>query len=157
VREARIVLVDPRKGSAMIVTEKVKDVATAATPAVQRLAKDEKFQQNVKSAYGSARSIYDELFVEGPPATETTAKRIVAKLAVDPELQNELRSVFHELQEAGKRAKKAAKPPSYKKRNALIMAGIVIGILYNPATGPDTRKWLKERIFGPEETFEYEP
>jgi hypothetical protein len=36
------------------------------------------------------------------------------------------------------------------------MAGIVIGILYNPATGPDTRRWLKEKVFGPEETFEYE-
>ena len=34
---------------------------------------------------------------------------------------------------------------------------IVLGILYNPATGPETRQWLKEKVFGPDETFEYEP
>jgi hypothetical protein len=140
----------------MPATEKVKEAAATARPTVQRLAKDKKFQKHARNAYGSARSIYDELFAEGPPATEASAKKVVAKLAADPELQDELRSVFHELHEAGRRAKKAAKP-TRTKRNALILAGIVIGILYNPATGPDTRKWLKEKVFGPEETFEYEP
>ena len=53
------------------------------------------------------------------------------------------------------RAKKASNP-SHKARNSLIVAGIMIGILYNPKTGPDTRKWLKEKVFGPEETFEFE-
>ncbi len=140
----------------MPAVEKVKGVAATARPTVQRLSKDKKFQKHAKKAYGSARSIYDELFAEGPPATEATAKKVVAKLAADPELQDELRTVFHELQLAGKRAKKAARP-THKKRNALLLAGIVIGILYNPATGPDTRRWLKEKVFGPEETFEYEP
>src|SRR3712207_7097341 len=32
--------------------------------------------------------------------------------------------------------------------------GITLGVLFNPMTGPDTRRWLKEKIFGPEE-FEY--
>ena len=139
----------------MPATEKVKEVTATAKPAVRRLAKDKKFQKHAQKAYGSARTIYDDLFAEGPPATESAAKKVVARLAQDPELQTELRNVFHELQSAGKRAKMAAKP-THKKRNAMLMAGIVIGILYNPATGPDTRKWLKEKMFGPEETFEYE-
>jgi hypothetical protein len=30
----------------------------------------------------------------------------------------------------------------------LLMAGITAGILLNPATGPQTRKWLMEKITG---------
>ncbi len=28
------------------------------------------------------------------------------------------------------------------------MAGIALGILFNPLTGPQTRKWLADRLFG---------
>jgi hypothetical protein len=31
----------------------------------------------------------------------------------------------------------------------------VIGILFNPVTGPETRRWLKDRIFGEDEEFGY--
>jgi hypothetical protein len=31
----------------------------------------------------------------------------------------------------------------------------VLGILFNPITGPDTRRWLKDRIFGEDEEFGY--
>jgi hypothetical protein len=136
-------------------TMKVKGAAEFARPAVTRLAKDDRFKQHVAKAYGSAHTIYDELFAGGPPATESTARRIATRLATDTDLQEELRNVFVELRDAGRRARKAARP-SHTKRNALILAGIIIGILYNPATGADTRRWLKEKIFGPEETFEYE-
>lgn len=136
--------------------EKVKEAAKTARPAAQRLAKDKELRKHVQKAYGSARTVYDELFVEGPPASEATARKIVSRLAGDPELQDELRHVFAELREAGKRAKRAARP-AHKKRNALLLAGMVLGVLYNPKTGPETRHWLKEKIFGPEETFEYEP
>jgi hypothetical protein len=136
----------------------VKDVrkrATKARPVVERVAKDKEFRKHVKSAYGSARTIYDELFQEGAAPTEARARQVVARLAQDPELQEELRNVFGELRAAGKRAKRKAQP-THKGRNAMLLAGIVIGILYNPKTGPETRRWLKEKIFGPEETFEFE-
>lgn len=136
-------------------TDKVAKTVTKARPTVERVAKDKQFRKHLKSAYGSARSIYDELFHEGAAPTQAQAKRIVARLAQDPELQEELRTVFQELRAAGRRAKKAAKP-AHKGRNALLLAGIVIGILYNPKTGPETRRWLKEKVFGPEETFEFE-
>jgi hypothetical protein len=134
---------------------KVAERVTKARPVVERVAKDDKFKKHVKTAYGSARSIYDELFFEGAAPNEATARKIVAKLAQDPELQEELRSVIGELRKAGKRAKKTANP-THKTRNALLLAGIVIGILYNPKTGPETRRKLKEKVFGPEETFEFE-
>jgi hypothetical protein len=28
------------------------------------------------------------------------------------------------------------------------MAGIALGVLFNPLTGPETRKWLRETLFG---------
>jgi hypothetical protein len=134
---------------------KVVTKAAKARPAVERVAKDEKFQKHVREAYGSARTIYDELFLETPEVSGSKARQIAAKLASDPELQDELRNAINELRSAGQRAKKASKP-SHKTRNTLILSGILIGILYNPKTGPDTRKWMKEKFFGPEETFEFE-
>jgi hypothetical protein len=136
-------------------TDKLAKKVTKARPTVERVAKDKQLRKHVKNAYGSARSIYDDLFYEGAAPTEATARQVVARLAQDPELQDELRNVFAELRAAGKRAKKAAMP-THKGRNAVLMAGIVIGILYNPKTGADTRRWLKEKVFGPEETFEFE-
>jgi hypothetical protein len=136
-------------------TEKVTQKVSTAKPVVERVAKDKQFQKHVKGAYGSARTIYDDLFVGAAAPTASQTKQIVARLAQDPELQEEMRNVFAELRSAGKRAKKTAKP-SHKGRNAALMAGILVGVLYNPKTGPDTRRWLKEKVFGPEETFEFE-
>jgi hypothetical protein len=72
----------------MPAAEKVKEVTATAKPTVQRLAKDKKFQDHAQSAYGSARTIYDELFSSVPPTTESAARRVVARLAQDPELQS---------------------------------------------------------------------
>src|SRR5262245_66359756 len=127
-------------------TEKVTGKVTAARPTVERVAKDKQFQKHVKGAYGSARTLYDDLFLGGAAPTVSQGKLVVARLAQDPELQEELRNVFSELRSASKRAKKAAKP-THKSRNAILMAGIVAGVLYNPKTGPETRKWLKEKVF----------
>jgi hypothetical protein len=139
----------------MPATVKVKDKVTTAKPVVQRIAADDKFKKHVKNAYGSAKTIYDELYHEGAVPTESSARKVVARLAQDPELQEELRNVFSELRAAGKRAKSKAKP-SHKGRNAMLLAGIVIGIMYNPKTGPDTRKWLKEKIIRSDDTFDFE-
>lgn len=137
----------------MATTEKVKGAVDTARPVVERLAKDEEFQRHVKSAFDSARTIYDELFVEAAPKTSGGARAIAGRLATDKAVQDEVRRAVEELRLAGDRAKGKK---SHTARNALIVTGIVIGILYNPATGPETRRWLKEKVFGPEETFEYE-
>lgn len=128
---------------------KVKDVVETARPVVERLAKDDEFQKHVKSAYESARHVYDELFVDHP-----SARRMASRIAQDRDLQEELRHTVAELREAARRARKGKE--SHKARNTLVLTGILLGILYNPATGPETRRWIREKIFGPEETFEYE-
>ena len=36
------------------------------------------------------------------------------------------------------------------------MTGIVLGVLYNPVTGPETRKWVSESLFGGGDDFTYQ-
>jgi len=124
----------------------VEDAVDTARPYVERLARDEDLHDNVKRAYVSARRIYDELL--GDRGTTGAA----LKVARDKDLQKELRKAVEELREAGKRAQGKE---SHSGRNAsLLLAGITLGVLFNPATGPDTRRWLKDRLFGPEQPFE---
>jgi hypothetical protein len=146
---------DVTMATKMATKAKVVTTAAKARPVVERVAKDEEFKKHVRGAYGSAKTIYDELFLAAPELSASKTRAMVAKLAADPQLQDEVRNAIAELRGATTRAKKASNP-SHKGRNSLILAGIMIGILYNPKTGPDTRKWLKEKVFGPEETFEFE-
>jgi hypothetical protein len=124
----------------------VSDAVDSARPYVERLARDEDLHDNVKRAYESARRIYDELL--GDRGTTGMAFRV----ARDKDLQKELRKAVEELREAGKRVQGRE---SHAGRNAtLLLAGIALGILFNPATGPETRRWLKDKLFGPEQPFE---
>jgi hypothetical protein len=127
-------------------TEKVSDAVDSARPYVERIANDDELHDNVKRAYESARRIYDELLAD----RGTTG--MAFRVARDKDMQKELRNAVEELREAGRRVQGKE---SHTSRNAtLLIAGIAIGVLFNPATGPDTRKWLKDKLFGPEQPFE---
>ena len=128
-------------------TDKVSGAVDSARPYVERLARDEDLHENVKSAYESARRIYDELL--GDRGTTGMA----LKVARDKDMQKELRKAVEELREAGRRVQGSKE--SHTGRNAtLLFLGIAIGVLFNPSTGPDTRKWLKDKLLGPEQPFE---
>ena len=128
--------------------DRVTDAVDTARPYVERLAKDDELHDHVKRAYESARKIYDELI--GPVGATGVAMRV----ARDKDLQDELRKAVEELREAGKHARGEE---SHAGRNmTLLLLGITLGVLFNPMTGPDTRKWIREKVFGPEEPFEYQ-
>ena len=126
----------------------VTDAVDTARPYVERLARDEELHDHVKRAYDSARKIYDELL------GDRGATGIAMRVARDKDLQDELKKTVEELRKAGERAQGR---DSHTARNvSLLLAGIALGLLFNPATGPDTRRWLKEKILGPEQPFEYQ-
>jgi predicted RNA-binding protein len=130
-------------------TEKVRDSASNVKPYVERALKDEDLRASVKNAYESARSIYDELV--GHRGLVTTASRV----ATDKEIQDQLRKTVEELRTAADRLQ--GKKHEHSARNSsLLLVGIALGILFNPATGPATRKWLADRLLGSSDDFTYE-
>jgi hypothetical protein len=118
--------------------EMVGDAVDTARPYVERLAQDEELHDHVKKAYESAR---------------TTG--MAFKVARDKDIQNELKRAVEELRKAGERAQ--GKQSHTGRNMTLLMAGIALGVLFNPATGPDTRRWLKDKLFGPEQPFDSVP
>ena len=74
-------------------------------------------------------------------------------MAGDKDLQGELKKAVEELRKAGERVQ--GKETHTKRNLSLLLVGITLGVLFNPATGPETRKWLKDKVLGPDEPFEY--
>jgi hypothetical protein len=128
--------------------DRVTGAVDTARPYVERMAQDEELHEHVKNAYGAARNIYEELL--GNRGATGAARR----MARDTDLQDELRKAVEELRKAGTRVQ--GKDSHTGRNMTLLLAGIALGILFNPATGPETRRWLKDKILGPEQPFEYQ-
>lgn len=122
---------------------KTKDRLSDAKPYVTRALQDEEVRENVKSAIAAAREIYDELVGGRRPTA------VAARVATDKEIQDSLRSAVDDLKKA---ANKVQGKKEHTSRNAtLLLTGIVLGILFNPVTGPQTREWLSEKLLGESE------
>ena len=127
---------------------KTKERVSDVRPYVERAIKDEEFRDNLKSAFIAARGVYDELM--GPRGVSGKAVRV----ASDKDLRDNLRSAIEHLRNAADRIQQG---PSHKGRKVLLVTGIALGILFfNPMTGSDTRKWVKESILGDEDEFGYQ-
>jgi hypothetical protein len=126
--------------------DRISDRADTVKPYVERAFKDEQVRENLKSALAAARTVYDELL--GGRGVTTVATRV----ATEKEIQDNLRKAIEELRDAADRVQ--GKRDSHSGRNFLLLAGIAIGLLYNPVTGPATRQWIRERISGSDEEFE---
>jgi hypothetical protein len=117
-------------------------------PYVERAIKDEEFRDNLKNAFSAARDVYDELM--GPRGVAGKA----AKVATDQEMRDNLRAAIEELRSAADRIQNG---PAHKGRNLVLVTGIALGILlFNPLTGSDTRKWLKDTVLGEDDDFGYQ-
>jgi hypothetical protein len=128
-------------------SDRVADAAGNVKPYVQRAISDEDLRDNVKAAFQAAREVYDELI--GNRSVTTVATRV----ATDKEIQDKLRGAIDELRVAADRVQGKKE---HSSRNAtLLIAGIALGILFNPITGPATRKWVADAVFGGDE-FTYE-
>jgi len=126
---------------------KAKDRVADVKPYVQRAIQDEELRDNLRSAFATARDVYEEL-IGGRGVTA-----VAGKVASDKDIQDQLRSAIEDLRNAADRIQGRE---AHKGRNTtLLLAGITLGILFNPMTGPETRRWLKDKVFGEDEEFGY--
>ena len=126
---------------------KAKDRVADVKPYVTRAIQDEELRENLRSAFATARDVYDEL-VGGRGVTG-----VANKVASDKDIQDQLRSAIEDLRAAASRIQ--GKEEHKGRNTSLLLAGIALGILFNPMTGPETRRWLKDKIFGENEDFGY--
>lgn len=124
-------------------------MAGTAKPYVDRALNDEELRDHVKQAYAAAKTIYDELIA--PRGVVTAAQRVAA----DQELQDTFRVAVAELREAAGRLQ-SSRPEKHPGRGILLLIGVAVGLLFNPFTGPETRRWLKDKLFGGSDEFGFD-
>ena len=120
--------------------ERIYDTADTVRPYVDRAVNDQELRENLKEAFNSAREVYAELL--GTRNLTSTASRV----ATDKDIQENLKRTVEELRKATDRIQ--GKEDHGTRNTLLLLTGITMGILFNPMTGPQTRKWLMERITG---------
>jgi hypothetical protein len=128
--------------------DKVSDAAGNVKPYVDRALHDDELRDSLRSAYESARTIYDELI--GRRGVTGVATRV----ATDRDIQDELRSTIADLRKAADRMQ--GKEQHKSRNSGLLLIGIILGILFNPITGESTRKWVSDRVFGGGDDFTYQ-
>jgi hypothetical protein len=130
-------------------TDKLLDRTGSARPYIERAITDEDLRENIRNAFESARDVYNELL--GGRGAIPLATRV----ATDKDVQDRLREAIDELREAADRVQ--GKKDDHGARNGtLLLTGIALGILFNPVTGAQTRKWLSDKLFGPTDEFTYQ-
>jgi hypothetical protein len=129
--------------------DRITDTAENVRPYVERAVKDEEVRENVKNAFAAARNIYDELI--GARGVTYAATR----LATDKDLQDSLRAAVDDLRNAADRVQGR---DTHTGRNViLLVTGIALGLLFNPVTGPSTRRWLSDLVLGKDEFGDTSP
>src|SRR5579862_4210337 len=97
-------------------TDKVSDAASNVKPYFERALHDAELRDNVRSAYESARAIYDELI--GNRGVTGVAKRVVT----DRDIQDELRSAISDLRTAADRVR--GKEERKSRYSGLLLIGL---------------------------------
>src|SRR5438876_3010789 len=136
-----------RKDAASMVKakDKVYDAAENVKPYVERAMSDDKLKQDVLSAFSTAKELYNELI--GSRSAVTVASRV----ATDDEIRDKLRRAIDDLRSAADRLQ--GRKEHHGRNTTLLIAGIALGILFNPVTGPETRRWLKDMLAGGSDDF----
>ena len=125
-------------------SERLDATVESLRPYVERALKDDDFRDHVREALTTARGIYGDL------SKERGLGKSARKLATDKDLQDSLRRALEELGDAAGRIQPKGKK-GQKKSRKMLLAGVLVGTLYNPWTGPQTRQWLLEKIAGDDE------
>ncbi|HKY25700.1 MAG TPA: hypothetical protein VJM07_11115 [Gaiella sp.] len=122
---------------------RIADTFETLKPYLERALTDDEFRADLKDALGAARELY------GPLSKGNGVSGSAKVLVTDKKAQEQIRRALEDLSSAtstlqGKKSKKK----SHKGRNALLLAGVIAGALYNPWTGPQTRDKILDMIAG---------
>ena len=128
--------------------DRVSDTAENVRPYVQRALKDEDVRENVRNAFDAAREVYDDLI--GGRGVAGVATRV----ATDKDMQDNLKRAIDELGEAADRIQ--GKNAHRGRNTMLLLTAVALGVLFNPMTGADTRRWIRQKISGGGDDFGYQ-
>lgn len=117
-------------------------------PYVTRAIGDEEIRRNVTRAYGAARKVYEELAGED-------AIGAASKLSKNDSVRDGLDTTVQSLSEAIVRMSGSKKAKSDRSWTPVLLLIVGLIVLFNPATGAQTRRWVKDHLFGSEEEFDY--
>lgn len=133
--------------------DRVAGAAAGARPYVERALRDDELHQSLRNAYASGRALYNGLVARHGVTDAAT------RLATDKDVQGELRTAIEELRSAAGRLQGAERKrdENHGARNALfLLAGITVGLLLNPVSGPKLRRLLGRVVFvGDDDSFVY--
>jgi hypothetical protein len=125
------------------------DVASKASPYVQRVIQDATLRENVQKAVESTRSAYERL---------TNGKAPAKALMEDKKLQRDLRQAYEAAREASialSRGPKKRRRRGFGLGRLLLLLGIGGGVAV--AVNEKLRSKVLDTVFGAEEEFEYTP
>jgi hypothetical protein len=129
--------------------DKVYDAAENMKPYVERAMRDEKLRSDVLRAFRTARELYSEL-----GTADRGAITIATRVATDDDIRDRVRDALEDLRSASDRLQ--GRKANSGRTATILVAGIALGILFNPVTGPETRRFIKEIVTGgsaPDDTF----
>jgi hypothetical protein len=101
---------------------------------------DEKLRRELMRALATARELYGEL-----AADRDRPILIANRVATDDDIRDKLRDAIEDLRRAGDRLQ-GKRDRSSARASTLLIAGIALGILFNPVTGAETRRFIKDLV-----------
>lgn len=103
---------------------------------------DERLRDDVIRAFKTARALYAELASDADhPLT------LASRVATDDDIRERLRDALQDLRRAGERLQGTHGRAS-SRSPSLVVAGLALAALFNPLTGPRTRRFIRDLLSG---------
>ena len=118
-------------------------------PYVERAMSDEKLRNEVLRAFATARELYGDL-----ASDRDKPMVVVSRVATDDDVRDKLREAIEDLRSAGDRLQGKRERSSHRA-STLLIAGIALGILFNPVTGPETRRFIRDLVTGGDDSHSH--